>query len=125
MRMRVPFVGGAHSTVLPKVPSHFTAEDRAAFQRAPATFAAVKLPFLVAHTSADGAQLQVLQQKLSDLIRFGLAWLGMLCSPNLGSPLPHLNEDWAHPCHICTRTALTPAASAPGLRSPLPHLHRD
>jgi hypothetical protein len=20
----------------------------------------------------------------------------------LGSPLPHLHRDWAHPCHICT-----------------------
>ena len=21
----------------------------------------------------------------------------------LGSPLPHLHQDWAHPCHICAR----------------------
>jgi hypothetical protein len=32
-----------------------------------------------------------------------------------GSPLPHLHRDWAHPCHICTGTGLTPATSAPGL----------
>jgi hypothetical protein len=23
-------------------------------------------------------------------------------APRLGSPLPHLHRDWAHPCHICT-----------------------
>ena len=22
----------------------------------------------------------------------------------LGAPLPHLRQDWAHPCHICTAT---------------------
>ena len=43
----------------------------------------------------------------------------------LGSPLPHLHRDWAHPCHICTGTGLAPATSAPGLGSPLPHPHRD
>jgi hypothetical protein len=31
-----------------------------------------------------------------------------------GSPLPHLHQDWAQPCHICTRTGLSPATSAPG-----------
>ena len=45
------------------------------------------------------------------------------------TPLPHLHRDWAHPCHICDGTGLTPATSAPGLGSPccspLPHLHRD
>ncbi len=46
-------------------------------------------------------------------------------APGLGSPLPHLHRDWAHPCHICTGTRLAPATSAPGLGSPLPHLHRD
>jgi hypothetical protein len=25
-------------------------------------------------------------------------------APELGSPLPHLHQDWAHPCHICTGT---------------------
>ena len=34
---------------------------------------------------------------------------------DLGSPLPHLHRDWAHPCCIRTRTVLTPATSAPGL----------
>jgi hypothetical protein len=29
--------------------------------------------------------------------------------------LPHLRRDWAHPCHICAGTGLTPATSAPGL----------
>ena len=24
--------------------------------------------------------------------------------PGLGSPLPHLRRDWAHPCHICAGT---------------------
>jgi hypothetical protein len=37
---------------------------------------------------------------------------------------PHLRRDWAHPCHICTRSGLTPATSVPGVGSPLPHLHR-
>ena len=59
---------------------------------------------------------------------------------------PHLHRDWAHPCHICTGTGLTPvhictgtgarpchicagtgpapATSATGLGSPLPHLQR-
>ena len=32
---------------------------------------------------------------------------------------------WVHPCHVCTRTGLTPATSVPGLGSPpLPRLHR-
>jgi E3 ubiquitin-protein ligase UBR3 len=31
-----------------------------------------------------------------------------------------LHRDWAHPCHICTGTALTPATSAPGLGSANP-----
>ena len=39
--------------------------------------------------------------------------------------LPHLHRDGAHPCPICTRTALSPATSAPGRGSPVPHLHRD
>ena len=43
----------------------------------------------------------------------------------LGSPMPHLHRDSAHPYHICTGTALGLATSAPGLRSALPHLHRD
>jgi hypothetical protein len=49
------------------------------------------------------------------------------CDTTLRSiaPLPHLHRNWAHPCHICTGTALAPATSAPGLRSPLPHLQRD
>jgi hypothetical protein len=38
---------------------------------------------------------------------------------------PHLHRDWAHPCHLCARTGLTPATSAPELGSPLPHRHRD
>ncbi len=46
-------------------------------------------------------------------------------APGLGSPLPHLRRDWAHPCHICAGTGLTPATSAPGLGPPLPHLRRD
>ena len=32
-----------------------------------------------------------------------------------GSPLSHALRGWAHPCHIHTRTGLTPATSAPGL----------
>jgi hypothetical protein len=46
-------------------------------------------------------------------------------APRLGSPLPHLHRDWAHPGHIRTGTGLTPPTSAPRLGSPLPHLHRD
>jgi hypothetical protein len=50
----------------------------------------------------------------------------------LGPPLPHLLQNWAHPCHICTGAGLTPGKhlrlshlaelGAPG---PLPHLHRS
>jgi hypothetical protein len=40
----------------------------------------------------------------------------------LGSPLPHLRRDWAHPCHIGAGTGLTPPTFAPGLGSPLPRL---
>ena len=25
-------------------------------------------------------------------------------APGLGSPPPHLHQDWARPCHLCTRT---------------------
>jgi hypothetical protein len=28
-------------------------------------------------------------------------------APGLGSPLPHLHWDWAHPCHICPGTGRT------------------
>ena len=27
-------------------------------------------------------------------------------APRLGPPLPHLRQDWTHPCHICTGTGL-------------------
>jgi hypothetical protein len=33
----------------------------------------------------------------------------------LGSSLPHLRRDWAHPCHICTGTGPTAASSELGL----------
>ncbi len=29
----------------------------------------------------------------------------------LGSPLPHLRRDWAHPCHICAGTGRVPSVS--------------
>jgi hypothetical protein len=32
-----------------------------------------------------------------------------------GLTLPHRHRDWAHPCHICARTWLTPPTSASGL----------
>jgi hypothetical protein len=37
----------------------------------------------------------------------------------LGSPLPRLSSDWAHPRHICTGTGPTAAASATGARDAL------
>jgi hypothetical protein len=37
---------------------------------------------------------------------------------------PHLHQNWAHPCHICTGTGRTPATAAPALGS-LPHIYRD
>ena len=40
-------------------------------------------------------------------------------------PLPHLHRDWAHRCHVCTRTGLALPTSTLKLGSPLPHLHRD
>jgi hypothetical protein len=45
--------------------------------------------------------------------------------PGLGSPCPHLHQDWAHPAHICAGAGLIPRTSAPGLGSPRPHLLRD
>jgi hypothetical protein len=33
-------------------------------------------------------------------------------------------DGWAHPCHMCTGTALTTVKVAPGPGSPLPHLRR-
>jgi hypothetical protein len=36
-----------------------------------------------------------------------------------------LQRGWAHPCHSCTGTGLTPPTSAPGPGLPRPHLHRD
>ena len=41
--------------------------------------------------------------------------IGCTSAPRLGAPLPHLHQDWAHPCHICIGTGRTPATSAPGL----------
>jgi hypothetical protein len=38
----------------------------------------------------------------------------------VGPPLPHLLQNWAHPCHICTGVGLTPAKH---LR--LPHLQQS
>ena len=43
----------------------------------------------------------------------------------VGSPCHISTGDWAHPCHVCTETGLTPATAALGLGSPLPQLHRD
>jgi hypothetical protein len=37
-------------------------------------------------------------------------------APGLGSLLPHLRQDWARPCHICTKTAPTTFAPALGAR---------
>ena len=60
-------------------------------------------------------------------VRSGRLRLGpvLTSAPGLGSPLPQLHRDWAHPCHICTGTLLIRATSAPGLGSPVPHLRRD
>ena len=40
-------------------------------------------------------------------------------------PLPHLHQDWARPCQICTGIGPTPVTSQQGLGSPVSHLHRD
>ena len=47
----------------------------------------------------------------------GTALAAATSAPGLGSPLPHLFRDRAHPCHICAESALAAATSAPGLRS--------
>ena len=47
-----------------------------------------------------------------------------ICPRTLGSPLPHLHRDLAHPGQICIGPELTLATSAPGVGSPRPHLHR-
>ena len=51
-------------------------------------------------------------------LRLALVFIELSSAPGLGSPLPHLHQDWARPCHICARTGLAPATSAPGLDSP-------
>ncbi len=43
----------------------------------------------------------------------------------MGSPRPHLHQDWAHPAHICNGTGLDLATSVPGLGPPRPHLCKD
>ena len=54
-------------------------------------------------------------------LRGWLTWLTSMLWGTLaphrdwGAPLPHLHREWAHPCHICAGTGLTPATSAPGL----------
>jgi hypothetical protein len=48
-------------------------------------------------------------------IRTGTGLAPPTSAPGLGSPLPHLHQDWARPSHICTRTGLTPATPAPGV----------
>ena len=40
-------------------------------------------------------------------IRFGAL---PTSAPGLGTPLPHLHRDWAHRCHICAGTGLTPCS---------------
>ena len=48
-------------------------------------------------------------------------------APGLGSPLPHLRQDWAHPCHICAGTGAHSChicIAGNGAHTPL-HLHRD
>ena len=37
-----------------------------------------------------------------------------ISAPGLGSPLPHLRRDWAHPCHICAGTGLAPTPHCTG-----------
>ena len=58
-------------------------------------------------------------RRLSAFTRTKMAALAAarLVSPpaRLGSPLPRLHREWAHPCRICTETGLTPATSALGL----------
>jgi hypothetical protein len=40
-------------------------------------------------------------------------------APGLASPLPHLHQDWAHRCHICTGTGLSRCAVQPLRGCPL------
>jgi hypothetical protein len=56
---------------------------------------------------------------------FCLMWAPTPGAPSLarlvvGSPLPHLHGDWAHPCRVCTGTRLAAATSAPGPALPSP-----
>jgi hypothetical protein len=46
-------------------------------------------------------------------------------APGLGSVLPHLHLDWAHPCRTCAGTGLNPTTSTPGLGSFPLHLQRN
>ena len=57
-------------------------------------------------------------------LRLALVFIELSSAPGLGSPLPHLHQDWARPCHICARTGLTSAQLAaqtlPAVTPPFP-----
>jgi hypothetical protein len=54
-----------------------------------------------------------------------IRWVAEVASSGLGSPRPHLHQNWARPAHICTRTGRAAALLASELGSPLPHLHQN
>ena len=54
-------------------------------------------------------------------VRYALVRMRTMCR---GSR--HLRRHWAHPCHICAGTGLTPAYICAGTGlAPCPHLHWD
>ena len=61
-------------------------------------------------------------------LRLALVFIELSSAPGLGSPLPHLHQDWARPCHICARTGLTSAQLAaqtlPAVTPPFPPAER-
>ena len=46
-------------------------------------------------------------------VRAGTGLTPPTSAPGLGSPLPHLRRDWAHPCNICTGTDRARPSPAP------------
>ena len=47
-----------------------------------------------------------LAHRTASEICFGTGRTPATFAPGLGLPLPHLHQDWACPCHICTGTRL-------------------
>jgi hypothetical protein len=91
----------------------------------PARRAARANPILViVRTPMPRLQVQASRAVLHALPRAGREWRVAGAAGDVrpllpGLPFPHLQRDWAHPCHICARSGLARDTSAPdGLTPP-------